>query len=306
MPSKRFTILIADRSTGLTRRFSFNWRAVHVLAGAALAFWCVPILIGLGARWSASVDVALLGAANQTLQLENESYRAVTGELTAQIASLQNVVSQIGEGGRTDPEERKAIDNLPALVRNRAMGGASPMAASRSLLSAMASPEDTFGVLRDLLGVLENRLRLARTDVDRWQALAGATPSIWPVVGWLSDGFGPRTDPFTGERAQHLGLDISATRGEPIYATANGVVLSAGYQGELGNLVVVSHQFGLTTRYAHLSRFAVRRGQSVHRGDIIGFVGSTGRSTASHLHYEVWANGQPINPLKLLTSRPKP
>jgi murein DD-endopeptidase MepM/ murein hydrolase activator NlpD len=127
---------------------------------------------------------------------------------------------------------------------------------------------------------------------------------MWPVVGWLSNGFGMRSDPFTGEAAQHLGLDISADKGQPITATANGRVHSAGYNADFGNLVVVSHEFGLSTRYAHLSRFAVKAGDRVQRGDVIGYVGSSGRSTAPHLHYEVWANGRPINPLRLLASRP--
>jgi murein DD-endopeptidase MepM/ murein hydrolase activator NlpD len=250
------------------------------------------------------VGLEQLRVANHALELENDSYRAVTGELTTQITSLQAMVAELGERATTDPAQRKAIANLPALVRSRAMGGASPQLAARTLSAAMGSPEDTFGVLRDLLGVLESRLQGVRSDVARWQALAGATPSIWPVIGWLSDGFGRRTDPFTGEKAQHLGLDISADKGQPVYATANGTVQSAGYHADFGNLVVLTHEFGLTSRYAHLSKIAVRAGQVVDRGDVLGHVGSTGRSTAPHLHYEVWANGRPINPLRLLTSQP--
>lgn len=195
--------------------------------------------------------------------------------------------------------------NLPAVVRSRAVGGVAS-AATQTFFSAMASPELTLGVLRDLLGVLESRLRLVRNDADRWEALAGATPSIWPVVGWLTDGFGQRTDPFTGEQATHLGLDISADSGEPVHATANGTVELAGYHPEFGNLVVVNHAFGLTTRYAHLSRVNVKTGATIQRGDVVGFVGSTGRASGPHLHYEVWAHGQPMNPLKLLTRQGLP
>jgi murein DD-endopeptidase MepM/ murein hydrolase activator NlpD len=304
MLSKRYTIQLADAETGARFRFTISKRGILLAAAIVTAAWTVPVLVGLGARWSAALGLEQLRAANHALQLENESYREVTGELTTQIASLQTMVAELGEHATTDPAQRKAIANLPALVRNRAMGGASPQVAARALSVAMGSPEDTFGVLRDLLGLLESRLQGVRTDVARWQALAGATPSIWPVIGWLSDGFGRRSDPFTGEAAQHLGLDISADKGQPVYATANGTVQAASYQGDFGNLVVITHEFGLTSRYAHMSRIAVKPGAVVQRGDVLGYVGSTGRSTAPHLHYEVWANGRPINPLRLLTSRP--
>jgi murein DD-endopeptidase MepM/ murein hydrolase activator NlpD len=124
-------------------------------------------------------------------------------------------------------------------------------------------------------------------------------------MGWLTSGFGVRSDPFTGRQASHPGLDISGKTGDPVYATADGRVATAGRTGDYGNLVIIEHAFGLTTRYGHLSRFNVKPGASVRRGDVIGYVGSTGRSTASHLHYEVWANGRPVNPLKLLVGRPE-
>jgi murein DD-endopeptidase MepM/ murein hydrolase activator NlpD len=127
--------------------------------------------------------------------------------------------------------------------------------------------------------------------------------SIWPVAGWLSSAYGSRRDPFTGAPDFHAGLDIAADRGEAVKATANGTVESAGYSGSYGNLVVLSHGFGMTTRYGHLARMTVRPGQQIRRGDIIGYVGSTGRSTSSHLHYEVWWNNRLINPLRLLSSR---
>jgi murein DD-endopeptidase MepM/ murein hydrolase activator NlpD len=160
-------------------------------------------------------------------------------------------------------------------------------------------------VLRNLLEGLENRLRFVRRDVERREALANATPSIWPTHGWLTGTFGGRSDPFTREPAFHSGLDISTEKGQPVYATADGSVESAAYTGEYGNLIVVKHGFGLTTRYGHLSRFVAKPGDEVKRGDVIGYVGSTGRSTGSHLHYEILANGQLLNPLQLLTQPAK-
>ena len=191
------------------------------------------------------------------------------------------------------------------MVKARAAGGtAQPNAPISSVLSSsFTTPEDTFGVLRTLLQALEGRLSYVRRDVERQEALVGAHPSIWPTYGWLTGYFGGRPDPFTGERAFHQGLDIATAKGQPVYATANGTVESAAYTGEYGNLIVVRHDFGLSTRYGHLSKFNVKPGQSVKRGDIIGFVGSTGRSTGAHLHYEVLANGKLINPLPLLTEK---
>ena len=133
--------------------------------------------------------------------------------------------------------------------------------------------------------------------------LAAATPSIWPVLGWLSSGYGHRPDPFTGMRNFHPGLDISADHGDPVFATAEGLVTSAAFNGNYGNLVVLEHGYAIQTKYGHLSRFTVAAGDQVSRGDVIGYVGSTGRSTSSHLHYEVWVNGRLTNPMRLLGPR---
>jgi murein DD-endopeptidase MepM/ murein hydrolase activator NlpD len=173
------------------------------------------------------------------------------------------------------------------------------------VVASLPSPEDTFGALRVLLQGLESRLNYVRNSLERRQELAAATPSIWPAHGWLSGAFGGRRDPFTGERGFHQGIDISTDRGQPVYATADGTVASAARAGEYGNLLVLSHAFGLSTRYGHLSRFNVGVGQTIKRGDIIGYVGSTGRSTGSHLHYEILVNGRLINPLQLLTQPAK-
>ena len=167
-------------------------------------------------------------------------------------------------------------------------------------LSALAAPDDTFGLLRSVLEGLQSRLHDVRYMVERRNALAAATPSIWPAAGWLSSSFGRRNDPFTGGSDFHTGLDISADRGAPVRATADGSVVSARASGSFGNLVVLDHGYGIRTRYGHLSRFAVFEGQQIRKGEIVGYVGSTGRSTSPHLHYEVLLNGRPTNPMRLL------
>ena len=305
MPGRRYTVLIADRSTGVLRRATVSLRAAVTVVVTALM---MPVLIGLGAKWSARLEISQLRATRASLQIENGNYRQATGELTTQIQALENVIDELGARASLDPAQARAMQKLPAVVKARAAGGNSQAnAAITEVLSTSfaSSPEDTFGVLRNLLQGLENRLRYVRRDVERQEALAGAMPWIWPTYGWLTGSFGGRPDPFTGEPAFHQGLDISTEKGQPVYATANGTVESAAYSGEYGNPMTLKHDFGLATRYGHLSRFNLRPGQSVKRGDIIGYVGSTGRSTGAHLHYEILASGRLINPLQLLTQPAK-
>jgi len=268
----------------------------------------LPILIGLGARWSARTEIDQLRTTNAVLLVENGSYRAATGELTAQIQSLEGVIDDLGTRAALPLEQVRAMQRLPVVVRSHAAGGTvQPNAAVSELArAALSTPEDTFGVLRDLLHGLESRLRNVRRDVERRQELAAATPSIWPAHGWLTGTFGGRSDPFTGEPGFHQGLDISTEKGQPVFATADGSIEAASYSGDYGNLIVLKHAFGLVTRYGHLSSFTVKPGQQVKRGEVIGYVGSTGRSTGAHLHYEILANGKLINPLQLLTGPAQP
>jgi murein DD-endopeptidase MepM/ murein hydrolase activator NlpD len=288
--------------TGVVRRMTISlWPAIAAILGVL----SLPVLIGLGARWSARVEIDALRMSNAGLELENASYRSATEELTTQIQSLQTAVSDLGTRSALDPRAAQALERLAPLMKRSAAGGSTIPSATAVLSSSMSSPEDTFGLLRGLLEGLESRLRSVQKDVERRQALANAMPSVWPVYGWLSGGFGTRSDPFTGEPGFHKGLDISADRGQPVYATAAGTVESAAYSGDYGNLVTLDHGYGLTTRYGHLSKFAVKPGDNVKRGDVIGYVGATGRATGSHLHYEVLSNGRLVNPLRLLTTNPR-
>ena len=190
---------------------------------AMLSFFLLPILIGLGARWSARAEIQSLTASNIALSIENNSYRDATGQLSSQISALQDAVDDLGIRAEVDPDASRAMDKLPSAVRSRAMGGGGAAAAVAPMLSsALSTPDAAFGVLRDILGVIESRLDSVRTGVEQRQALASATPSIWPVTGWLSSAFGNRRDPFTGEqrlssRSGHLG-----DYGQPVLATADG------------------------------------------------------------------------------------
>ena len=284
-----------------------------VSARPAVVFACavvtLPVLVGIGAAWKAKSEVADIYANQRALELENASYRTATAELTGQIQSLQTAITDLGARAALDPSLARAMETLPAFVKSRAMGGTVATASKQEATSytnawtALANPEDTFGLLRTLLEGLESRLSVVQRTVDRRNALANATPSIWPAHGWLTSTMGRRTDPMTGGNDYHPGLDIAGDKGQAVYATADGVVTHAGRQGAYGNLITIDHGFGLETRYGHLSGFQVRQGDRVQRGDLIGRLGATGRATGTHLHYEVLANGRLLNPLRLLTQQ---
>ena len=127
-----------------------------------------------------------------------------------------------------------------------------------------------------------------------------STPTLWPVIGHLTGTFGERMDPFSGEGAFHTGVDISSQYGDCVRVSADGVVIEADERAGYGRLVVVDHGFGVTTYYGHLSSFNVIVGQQLRRGDTIGNVGVSGRSTGPHVHYEVRINGAPVNPMRYL------
>ena len=301
MASRRYSVIIADRGTGIVRRVSIRvWPVLAVV----VCLLCAPVLMGLGARWSAYAELEHLRSAAAALEMENASYREATVQLSSQVAALQFVVDDIGERATVDPAVSRAMQKLPSAVRSRAMGGANAAEAMGAVLESALGPADAaFGVLREILTTIEGRLDTVRSNVERRQALAAATPSIWPVPGWLTSAYGNRQDPFTGGRDFHPGLDISANHGQPVLATADGMVSTASFTGSYGNLVVIDHGYGISTKYGHLARFSVMNGQAVRRGDVIGYVGSTGRSTNPHLHYEIWVNGRLTNPLRLLGPR---
>ncbi|NQT56576.1 MAG: M23 family metallopeptidase [Desulfobacteraceae bacterium] len=151
---------------------------------------------------------------------------------------------------------------------------------------------------------LDNEIALGEQDkaelhkfLESQKMLLASTPSIWPTRGWLSSSFGYRTSPFTGKKEFHKAIDIATRKGAPIVAAANGVVSQVGRDGGLGRVLTVKHGYGLVTRYAHLEKALVRKGQFIKRGEAIALVGNSGRSTGPHLHYEVYLNRVPVNPL---------
>ncbi|KUG28438.1 membrane protein [hydrocarbon metagenome] len=161
--------------------------------------------------------------------------------------------------------------------------------------------------LHKFLHDLGEKASLEKTEQEKLLALfnenkdyLSSTPAIWPTQGWISSEFGERVSPFSGRKEFHKGLDISTTLGTPVYATAAGTVSFAGEGQGSGPTVTIEHRGGITTSYSHLDGVAVTQGQTVSRGEAIGSVGDSGRSTGPHLHYEVRVNGVPVNPMRYI------
>ncbi|MBW1781660.1 MAG: M23 family metallopeptidase [Deltaproteobacteria bacterium] len=188
--------------------------------------------------------------------------------------------------------------------RFRGVGGSDPVLldpkktmakVDRDLVRAMHKSLDNLNV--DMDSSKEDKTGLQKF-LESQKILLASTPSIWPTKGWLSSRFGYRSSPFTGRKEFHKGIDISTRMGAPIVASADGVVSFTGWDRGYGRVVVIKHGYGLKTKYAHLKKALVKRGQHVKRGETIALVGKSGRTTGSHLHYEVHLNGVPVNPIR--------
>ena len=136
--------------------------------------------------------------------------------------------------------------------------------------------------------------------LEEQKLMLSSTPTIWPVKGWISSGFGYRVSPFTGRRVFHEGLDIATKYNTPVKAAAKGVVVFSGRKAGYGKTIIVDHGYGYITKYGHNNKLLVKAGDKISKGDLIAEVGSTGRSTGPHVHYEVLVNGIPVNPLKFI------
>ena len=291
MLPKRYSFVIADRSSGVVHRFTLALRPTLALFAVILT---LPIWWTVQSRVSTAGQIEQLRLRNATLSVENAKYHSATTRLSGRITALQLVIGELRDSAIVNPKIRRAIGRLPD----------TDDAYSRALRSvALSSPTATFRLLDDLLNVLNVQLADATEGVLHQQAFAAATPFDLPTDGRVSGRFGYRPDPFTGERVLHNAVDISTGYGQPVYATADGVVASAGWKGALGNLIKIDHNFGIVTKYGHLSKFATSVGAAVHRGDVIGYAGATGRATGVHVHYEVWVNGQSMNPMRLSVER---
>ena len=292
MPNRLNTIIIVPHSQAKFIKFSFSTRTLMAAGiGLVLAITLSVVAIAYsGNAVSRRADV-------QRLQAENQELTDVNQELAKTISEVQARLD--------DFEERTARLALAAGMQGEAAG----IIGSNSVSTDVGSggPYDRLPDGPETLKLqgrwIEQQLNMVDQRLSETGEVLSSTPTMAPTVGVLTDGYGSRNDPITGRRAFHRGLDISARRGTPVLAPADGVVVFAGRNGGLGKTVRVSHGFGFTTLYGHLHEITAELGDEIHRGEQIGTVGNTGRSTGAHLHYEVHEDGKSVNPLYYILDR---
>jgi murein DD-endopeptidase MepM/ murein hydrolase activator NlpD len=273
MQQNYFILVLAHSLRGKLRRIRVPLKVVYAVMALAL-LGCISIFgfISSYARMAWKVaNYNALRSEVEALRVRYQRLQKVSNQTNQQMASLEMFASEV---------------SIAYGIKQRLEGPAG-IAAEGRLLPTFSDSVAAYRVLRSYHSAENNFARRWHTNVQ---------PSIWPVEGRLMGGFGERTDPFSGEGAMHTGVDISAPTGTPVRATADGIVTFAAWDSGYGQLAIVDHGGGYETYYAHLSRFTVVDGQEVRRGDQIGAVGSTGRVTAPHLHYEVRIGGAPVNP----------
>ena len=280
MKQHYFVVVLAHSLHGRLRRIHIPHQALYVLLGLALfgsfslfgmvssylrMTWKVANYNTFARKWIRFVSQY------KALQQEND-------QKDAQLAELQLLASEV----------------TLALGLKRSVDSSSDFVDEGLLVPTFRESIDQYNFLKSA-----SFSRLERTYPRAWQK--NTMPAIWPVNGRIMSHFGDRQDPFSGEGAFHTGVDISAAKGTPVRATADGVVEHAEWaSGGYGKLVVIDHGNGIQTWYAHLSGFEVIPGQEIRRGEILGYSGATGRVTAPHLHFEVRRQGNPVDPYPYL------
>lgn len=306
-PKERIlTLLVIPDSAGVeVKRLRVPRRWVTLGLGATAGVFIFLVAVAIH-------DLYLLGERDdlRALRTENVELRAQVERLEDRVQGMAAAVERVQQ---FDAQLRR-MTMLSDPERNLSVGPVGELKDSAPDPLTAAS----VGLKRDLLGddndravdlirrrleFLESETERAETSVRNLQvrledqdALLSSTPSLLPAKGWKTSDFGFRVDPYTGLQQMHNGRDISANIGTPVIATADGQVVWSGPQGAYGNVIMIDHGHSLTTLYAHLSELGAKVGESVKRGDLIGKVGNTGRSTGPHLHYEVRVGGVPQDP----------
>ncbi len=281
MKQEYFVVVLAHSLRGRLRRIHIPHHAVYaILVLALLGCFSVFGFVASYARmaWKVANYNALRREADG-LRARYQNLLKSVSEKDSQLATLQTLAREV----------------TVAYGIKQKLEGPSDISGEGKLVPTFTESLVDYDFLRRA-----RTLDLASKPTRRLAALMHTMPSIYPVEGRFMGPFGKRIDPFSGEGAFHKGIDISAPSGTPVHATADGVVVFSSMESGYGRLVVIDHGGGLQTYYAHLSRFKVYAGQEVRRGDEVGLVGSSGRTTAPHLHYEVRMSGNPVNPASYL------
>jgi murein DD-endopeptidase MepM/ murein hydrolase activator NlpD len=290
MGKKHLSLIVIPHTKRTTRTLSFSKRTIKIATwGAAIAG---ILLLGV------TVDYIRIQVSSQSygaLKAENRAQKETIREYQSKMGALESRVKGFDEyikklnlmaGITTDQKLQEFnVGDYPREEESSSSGSGQVQAPGVQIRDLQNKTEDIQRNFDTLTAFFESNA-----------SFLASQPSIWPTNGWTSSGFGYRMDPFTQNRTFHYGLDIVATRGNPVVAPADGFVAEISRSGQFGNSIVLSHGGGLTTLYGHLSKISVVSGQKVKRGDVIGNVGNTGKSIGPHLHYEVRINGKPVNP----------
>ncbi|MGB7924413.1 MAG: peptidoglycan DD-metalloendopeptidase family protein [Pyrinomonadaceae bacterium] len=272
-----FIVARTSRSRSQIRRVCVHKRWLKVSAFLAASVLCAALYGFYGL--TQHVMHLRVDQENERLRVENERQRQQLNNLNRRVEAVEDTSRRIAETAGVAPEQQTDVP--------RGAGGP-------------ALPIDSMTAIEYRTDHLEQELRVYEAAISERAMI----PSIWPVKGELESGFGGRRNPFGGDGFEfHTGQDIDALTGDAVIAAANGTVIFAGWQNGYGQLVAIDHGDGLTTRYGHLSQIDATVGQSITRGTVIGLVGSTGRSTGPHLHYEVRINDHPVNPRPYLPEK---
>lgn len=292
MGRKFYTLLLYPGAHGKVHKLQLPIYAAHlVLIFAVVGVMTVAALANSYARMLLKVsNYNSLRTEREALKTQYRTLKTVVDQTNAKLGSLQSLAAEValayGFGEARRPRFPHAVIALATQSNS-------------SLDSSYRASLYAFNFMRStaLDGARESVKANALLDApfDR-----STMPSIWPVRGQVSAGFGQRLDPLSGEGAFHAGLDLRAPLGTPVVSTADGLVFFAGRDAGYGNAVLVEHGYGITTKYGHLDKISVVVGQEVKKGQTVGTVGMTGRTTGPHLHYEVKVNDTPVNPYRYL------
>ncbi|MEW6734850.1 MAG: M23 family metallopeptidase [Acidobacteriota bacterium] len=234
-------------------------------------------IVWIGQQLFGSIEQDQVRQENRLLREQNQLFQEQFNELKKRVNTVEDLSKELSQTVQG------------ASSTSIGVGGPKPSTEPRMIDELMINTTQ-----------LETQLRDLKLQLEHEQLVEASIPTGLPVEGLLTGRFGNRRDPFGDGEEFHTGQDIAVNFGVPVHATADGIVIYAAAQSGYGNVVVIDHGNGITTRYGHLSAILVRFGQPIHRYDIIGRVGSTGRSTGPHLHYEVRNNNVPLDPLKHL------
>lgn len=292
MEKRFYTFLIFPGAHGKLRKIQLPFYVVHlVLAFSVVGIMTVAALANSYARMLLKVsNYNNLRTEREALKSQYRTLENVVSQTNAKLDSLQSLAAEValtyGFGEARRPRFPQAVLALATQSNSTLESSyhASLYTFNFMKTTALNSPGEPMaqGLFPDP--------RFDRSTI----------PSLWPVRGQITAAFGQRMDPLSGEGAFHAGLDISAPSGTRVESAADGIVFHAGPDADYGNAILVDHGYGITTKYAHLSKVYVVVGQQIKRGQIIGAVGMTGKTTGPHLHYEVHVNETPVNPSRYL------